>query len=513
MYAKVVSNKPGRPADLSQIDRDIRAGLIYDRERRDSAEVNRKFFDGKFDEFPTRSDNAPGKRNDFRRASRLMRRIIHVLTGNLYKRDPLRTLDAGEEATDFLNRLYKRLGMSSKWAKADQFSLVGDACAFQWSGSTDPDYPVKVTVWPADEFTVWLDPDDPLTPKAVATIDKFDCSRRLRVYTEESIAEYTTDKLEPGQTSGGTAWNAGPVRPTDYVDEKGRGFIPFTFVHAEAPVTDFWTEGLGDFLRQANDHVNFRLDRLGDSIRFIVKPIGVATGVDDDWTAPVDPQPGTFITLAAFVANAGENGAATNPSLAYLTPDLGYIGADWDDLNAFIDHVLECCGIPPGAIRMTGNATSGVALLIEAAPILAWAEARQKPFADFEEAAARMAFRVAACWIRKGNVEPQDWLDAVAVDGGLGLEWASLYIQLPGQERDRADQFELSMGLTSKLRMLMDRYTLTRSQAMARLAQVEKDNADLVAIGVDPGVPDATVDGTEAGGGEEELDPGSAGGI
>src|ERR1700683_4126796 len=92
----------GDTSDFGQIDRDIRSGMIYDQARRDDAWHNRRFFDGHFDEYPTRPENAPGRRDDFRRTSRIMRRIVQALTANLYKRQPTRSMTTGEDATAWL---------------------------------------------------------------------------------------------------------------------------------------------------------------------------------------------------------------------------------------------------------------------------------------------------------------------------------------------------------------------------------------------------------------------------
>jgi hypothetical protein len=476
-------------ADFDQIDRDIRSGMLYDQARRDSAWHNRRFFDGHFAEYPTRPENAPGRRDDFRRTSRIMRRVIHALTANLYKRDPQRSLAAGEAATDWLAGLYRRVGMAPKWAKADQFSLVGDVAAFQFAGDAHDEYPVKVHLWAADQLCVWLDPEDHLAPAAVATIDAFDASRRLRLYTPEWIATYRTGKMGPTQTTGGTAWNFVGKAPTPYVGEDGAGYLPFAFAHAEEPTTDFWTPGLGEFLRQVNDYLNFRLDRLGDSIRFIERPILVVAGVASDWTVPLDLKPGQTLKLPSFVAHVGEEVASSTPTAQYITPPLEYISGDWLDLNNYIDHALETCGIPPGTIRLVGNAASGIAMMIEQAPLLAWAEGRRKPFRRFEDDAARIACKVACSQFRRAGAEPEDWLIASAEEAGLSIEWPSLYVQLPGPERDRADEFELSMGWTDKIRILMERYDLTRDQALDRLRQVQRNNADLVALGLDPAAP------------------------
>lgn len=111
------------------------------------------------------------------------------------------------------------------------------------------------------------------------------------------------------------------------------------------------------------------------------------------------------------------------------------------------------------------------------------------PFGDYESQAAGKAATVAAAHLIVNGRTPPPWLAATAADPGLSLRWPQLFVQLPGPERDRSDEWELSMGLTSKIQLLMARLDLTRDQAVDRLRQIDADNAELLAIGVEPGVP------------------------
>jgi hypothetical protein len=166
---------------------------------------------------------------------------------------------------------------------------------------------------------------------------------------------------------------------------------------------------------------------------------------------------------------------------------------DWDDLNQYIDRVLEDLGIPPGTVRMKGGAdASGVAILVEEGPLLAWAEGRRQPFADYEAEAARKAAQVACAHLLANGRPCPPWLDATAKAPELGLKWPPLYVQMPGAERDRADDWRLANGVASKVQVLQEREDLTRDQALEKLKQVKADNDELAAMGIEPGPPAPT---------------------
>lgn len=476
--------------DYRSLVSEIESGLKNESSRLQDSRDNRRFADGHFEEYPTRVENASGERADYRRTTRLFGRIADVLTQHLYKRPPTRTIANHPQATEWLRRLYRRRAVDAKWAEADRLTVIGDVAALQFAGSDDPASPLLCHLWPADQLVVWTDPDDPTEAEAVATLDFYDASRRLTLWTEETRATFVTPKQGATQTQGGTAWRLVREEPNPYRTADGsEGLLPFAFAHFRFPTTDFWQGGPGNGLRRFNDHVNYRLDSSGDALRFSRFPIGVASGTDPSWTPPTQVKPGMFLRLPGDPGDAAGNGQ-TQANLSYLTPPLGWVESDWMDLNSYIDRCLEDEGIPPGTIRLSNQATSGVQLIVEQAPLLAWAEARRVPFGRYEERAAKTAIAVAASHLRN-NGRPDAMLEAAAADPdfALGMHWAPLYVQLPGPERDRTDEWRLEMGFASKLQLLMEREDLTREQALEQLRQVQADNAELLTLGVEPGKP------------------------
>jgi hypothetical protein len=471
-------------------DDEIRAGLRNETGRLKDARDNRRFADECFEEYPTRVEHSRHSRIDYRRTSSIMKRVIEILTANLYKANPTRQLSASPEASAWLERVYLRNAMLPKWQEVDRLTHVGDVAAFQFAGDEDPDVPVKVHVWGADQLAWWLDPDDQTRPVGVATLDAFDNQRRLTLWTEEERRVYLTSKSQgPTQTAGGTAYQLRQAGLNPYRDEDGRGVLPFSFAHYKFPATDFHQPGPGNALRRLNDYCNFDLDDIGDGKRYNSKPIGIASGVSPTWAPPAQIRPGMFLNLSEERVG-DEMGNGPGGTLSYLEVDTSWIVANWDDLNRYIDHSLECHGVPPGTIRMSADAASGIAIMAEQAPILSRAESRRVPFAFYEQDAARTCLRVAAAHLRASGVDA-GLLEAALDDLALSLRWPPLYVMLPGAERDASDEWRVAMGLASKIGLLMEREDLSREQAIERLRQIAADNAELEQLGLDPLPPGA----------------------
>lgn len=468
---------------LQDIHSEIRAGLENERDRLRDAHDNRRFADGCFEEYPTRPENSPHQRLDYRRTSMIMQRIIDVLTAHLYKASPTRQVDGNPLATEWLERVYRRNAMLPMWQEADRLSHVGDFCAFQFAGDEDPQAPVKVHLWGADQLCVWLDPDDQKRPLAVATLDRVDARRRLTLWSAEEKSIFMTKKVSPNQTAGGTSYELVDQIENPYRKPDGEGVIPFSFVHYKFPATDFYTRGPGNHLRGVNEYCNFDLDDIGDGKRYLSKPIGVAEGVDEGWSPPSAVRPGMFINLDTNTLDSMGN--AVKPSLTYLTADSSWLGANWSDLNSYIDHSLEMAGVPPGTIRLSASASSGIQIVAEQLPLLALAEKRRTPFAFYESEAARIAILVGASH-RRNNAATDLTLEAASHDFSLSLGWPNLFVPLPGPERNNDFDWLLEHGLTDKVEILMTREGITEDQAYERLQKVAERNKKLEAMGIEP---------------------------
>ena len=119
---------------------------------------------------------------------------------------------------------------------------------------------------------------------------------------------------------------------------------------------------------------------------------------------------------------------------------------------------------------------SGVAIVSEQIPIILWALSRQRPFSHYEDRLAKLVLKVGAAHLADNGVSAGE-LEAAAADPGLVLNWPEMYPDLPGPERDQADQWLLENNLASRTQILMRRERLTHDEAEARLEQIAEDQA------------------------------------
>jgi hypothetical protein len=384
-------------------------------------------------------------------------------------------------------------------------TLIGGFAGFQFSGSEDPAKPVKIACWGPDQLAYWTDPNDSTRVDAVATLDFRDNRRHLRLWTKDQIVDFDTTKGLTHPGFGSASFERSTRRANPYRDSDGQGILPFSFSHWEFPVGEFTTNSPGLNLRDLNQGVNDRLDNLGDSIYFNCKPIGLAEGVADGWIPPVELRPGDFIKLPSEQDIGGNGPQAT---LKYLMPDLRYVAADWEDMNAFLDHTLEMYGVPPSLIRMVqSGAKSGLAIQSEQLPILGFVEGRRADWGCYEEEAAKTAVAIGAAHLRNVGLDSDAGrLAAILDDWAFSLRWPSLFIQLPGPERDAADDWRLNHSLVSLVGLLQERQDLTESEAFEALAKVAEQNARLKSLGINP-TPGGNPFGSMGGGGAD-LEPG-----
>lgn len=459
-------------------------GLKGQHARLESARANLDFFDGNFENAPVRAKgNTAYDSSRYPRHSLIMRRIISVLTMNLYAEGPIRKLvppegeDDGpyESATKWLNDCYARNDVDACWQEADKLSMISEVAAFQVSAWPDQEWPVHIDLLDASQFCVWMNRDMPLVPELVAVLDVMDDRRRLRLYSDESIRVYMTkDQVDSSQVSAPLDQNY------RYEEERKNpyGIIPFSFVHFSKPVRKFWTGSPGNGLRQVNDSINFKMTETFDSIRYNLRPIVKLKNVRPDWKPPAPIMPGDVWHMATASDSSREKGDEADAG--YLQADPSFVEADWQDTQSYIDHTLEMHGVPPSIIRMTQESVrSGVAIVAEQLPVIAWAKSRQKPFEKYEDALAKLVLKIGARHLGSREVEEYqataEDLERVSSRPGLVLKWPNMYPRIPGEDQDRADEFRLEKRLVSKTMLLMERECLTREEAEERLEEIAED--------------------------------------
>ena len=472
--------------DVNAIHQEILAGLPNSRERRDRALRNHEFACGDFSRYPSRAvDASDGRR--YERTSLFMARVVGALSSLLYREGPRRAVVDQPDVTEWLNAIYRSNNVDALLQQADRSTFVADVALIQVEPSADPDCPIKLRLWDAAWVDVWVDPDEPCRMAAVATIDTYDQRRRLRLWTEEEVREYTTRKYdETTRTAGATAYTLQSATP------HGLGCLPFASIHYDVPTYQFWSPGPGDVLAETNDWINKRLTDMFDSVRANLDPVMILKHVESGWAMP-KAKPGTVINPPARMTAAGE--AMGEPGAEYIQADPSFVAAGWDDMTYAIDHCLEMAGVAPSEVRMVQDATrSGAAIVAEQIPAVSRAKARQRKAAAEEDRLAEVVLRVGSAHLGSPanvvvtqsqpegeasetplpvRVSPAQLL-AAAEDLRLVLHWPDLWPRIPGTESDQADQWMLDNGLVSRTQLAMARYHLTEEEATAYLETVAK---------------------------------------
>jgi hypothetical protein len=461
-------------SQIQDIHSEILAGLNNESRIEDALE-NANFFRGQFpgDNDDVRRSSANWQGTRYRRDSRIMEWLCNTLASDLYKRGPTRTLADKPEASAWLASIYEAGGTDALLQAADCWATVGQVAAVQAIATEDPSRPVRHVLWPAHQFHAWDSLDEPLTAAAVAVIDRWDCRKRLRLWTPDQVLTYVTEKGDT--TSGGRCYKLAKQEDNPF------GIIPFAFFHYNFPSVEFWSGGPGDAFRQLNDYINFALTDVGDSLRYCAKPIVKLKNVRVGWKPKTPVEPGDMWNLAAArdADDAGEPADAE-----YMVCDLGFVQAHWEDIQGYLDHSMQCADVPPAAFRLQQDAArSGLSIVAERLPLVQRAEGRQRPFGFYERDLARVTCIVGASHLGRNAEILKDggmrvsasMLQAAGDDPDLSCRWPSMKPKLTGQAADAEDEFRLKNRMKSRTQILVERDDMTREEAEAYLDQTAKD--------------------------------------
>lgn len=401
------------------------------------------------------------------RSSGLCRQIIEILCEHLYSPGPSRTFDqpAGNE---FLQKVYEDNHFDAMMGRADQLATLNDVSAIQCDADegTFEDKPITLRLWGAQDFHVFTDPDNKLIPKVACTIDRRDETTQYRVWTDTIVRRYETTEA---------SLNAGKV--AIFVDEEKHtyGALPFEFVHYSQPITSFWETGIGQtFLTQAEIATNNRLSRLDESINKHLNPIPFAENCDDNFQMHIEAN--RFVRINSARMRPSQNGGLEDgpqPRVYYLSAQIDVAGA-WDDLCRFLNQVLQALRIPAESVKMEQiGVSSGIALIVEQAPLLTRARARHKPFSLYENCIARMILRCAGGYYKRPE------LVTAAKVGKLTLGWPQPSVPVPTKDNLDLLVEQVKVGVKSLIMVTAEWYGCDREQAFLLLEQVEKDNAEM----------------------------------
>lgn len=459
---------------LDRLIQEVETGLQNEQHRLNDATMGQAFYDYEGKRFMSVFLKDAETPFDYLqrpyRASGLAHEAVDILTDHLYCPGPSRTWTdaAGQE---FLHRVYQDNHVDALMLRADQLSTLNDCAAIQIDAADGNfgQFPLKLRVWGAEEFHAWTDPDDRTCPKAVCTIDRYDLATRFRLWTDDEVLTFETKKAELMQ-GGRTAKLVGR-EPNSY------GCLPFGFVHYEQPVQRFWQAGIGALIVQAEIRINDRMSRIDESINKHLNPIPVAQNVPDNWQMILEAQ--RFLKLSNSKMRVGPTGGyeeGPEPKLYYLQAQIDVAGA-WDDLHRYLSQILEAARLPVSAVRMEQQGvSSGIALVVEQAPLLTRARRRRGPFSIYE---SHLAKTILTC---AGNHYGKPALLRSALTGSLSLGWPQASVPIPTDDRLQLLQGEVASGMKSMLMGMQEWFGVDRNQALEIAKQIEVDNTDLAAI-------------------------------
>lgn len=477
MLSRIFKTDPataGRPAtiDVAAIAEEVAKGLPCGKDRRDRAARNAAFwdYDGEryCDYFRRDAEGAWDQQGRPHRESGFSREVIEVLTDHLYCPGPSRTWsdDAGQT---WLDQVYSDNHVDAVMARADQLAHRSEVAAIQVDAAAgEAEKPITLRLWSAEHFEVWVDPDEPTKAAAVCTIDRYDLQTRYRLWTKDEVRTFVTTKAE-GTTGGRVAEQVEAVANT-------YGVVPFAFIHFDLPIQKFWTSSPGDLLVDTEIRVDDRLSRLDESIHKHLNPVAWVKGMPRGWTPVLEP--GRFLRLAEGGAIPTPGGMTTGQGaeIGHLQATIDVAGA-WTDCLNYVNQVLEAARAPLSAVRMDQQGVaSGISLIVEQAPLLGRARKRRGPFGVYEQALARL---ILLC---SGNHYDRPELTASAKSGRLSLGWPQPSLAIPTPDRLEMITGEVAVGWKSQLQAIGEWYGVPRDQALAIVAQIEADDAELKRI-------------------------------
>ncbi|HMF38295.1 MAG TPA: hypothetical protein VKF17_16750 [Isosphaeraceae bacterium] len=459
--------------DKRWIMKEVESGLRNHRPRLASAIENQAFYDLESDRYQPRREAET--EFDFagrpRRQSGFVQQAVDRLCEHTYNPGPTRTVVGDNLADGLLEQVYETNHIDCVMQHAECQATLNDVCAVQVKCTNDPDKPVDLQLWGGDEFTVFTDPEDPRQAFAVVTIDRYNQRTRYRLWFEDEIRTYLTDQYSADKTAGArVAYAQKDAEKNTY------GCIPFAFLHYRAPVRQFWTPGPGTFLRKAELRINDRLSELDELIMKFGRPVGVFKNVGVTFTPEIGP--GRFMRLnRGGTGYTGEGYAdGGEPSAEYLQAQLA-IESIWVDLEKYIKQVATAVNLPYTALELEySDAPSGISLIIKSAPLLTRARQRRPIYQLAEMCLARKILTSA------GNHYGQAGLVTQAKQLQLLLAWAEPRIPIPGPDRDQSDEWEMQVGIKSRITVCMERYGLTRDQAVDHIKQVTEDEQEVKEI-------------------------------
>ncbi len=406
------------------------------------------------------------------RPSGFLRECIEILCEHVYCPGPSRKWSAAA-GNEFLGRVWSDNHLDALLQEADELATLNDCAAIQIDagGGDFTAKPLTYRLWGREQFHVWTDPNDDCCPLVVCTKDKYNLRTRYRLWDANQVQTFLTKQPTETMSEGRVAYPEGPPEPHEY------GCLPFSFISYKKPVRSFWVSSIGELLHKAEVRIDDRLSRLDESINKHLNPIPIAEGMPADWKPILEPQ--RFIRTPKAGPIIGPTGGyepGDAARLYYLQVSIDSVAA-WDDLLKYMNQCLEAARVPMSAVRMeqTGVA-SGIALVVEQAPLLTRARKRRGMYSVYEQDLACRSLRCA------GNHYGMPALVAAADKGKLVTGWPQPSIPIPTPDRLELLQGEIRGGFKSFIMGVQEWYGVCRDEAVEMIGQVETDNAELASL-------------------------------
>jgi hypothetical protein len=500
------------PAQFDAIHAEILGGLKNERPRLDAARMARNYYEGNVEAYQTayeRELGVHGSAKDYvYRSIPFVRAIVDAKIRRLYMSDPKRTITDQPTATEYLNDVYSKARLTPKLKDSLKYAALGGVAAIQVeiNQSSEESHleelkalrrpAVNFRLWSADEFCVWCSPDEPISPYAVAVLDRYDNQTRCRLWTPEVLVTYTSKKWDGSTNTAGTR-----VFEEISREENWLGLTPFFFQWWTQPTKDFWVWAPGPELVRVNQQADARLTKIADDTMF-TRPITYARNVHENWRPPARIVAGAIEKLTGIIPETIGDAAYDGPSIETTTPDLNYLLSDREELESYLDVQAELHGVPKEQWRNRPNgATSGVAIISEALPVIEFCETQQVLMEDTEKDAGLLTLMVVNAMLG-GNAD----MTAAITNYDLTVQWPPLTKNRPGDEFDKHIQMRAVNGWDSPIQSQMQLTGSTEAEAIEhfeRMAEHKKLLDVLMPPMVDPAMADPMAEQPEN---EDETD-------
>lgn len=437
-----------------------------------------------------------------KRVSFITRQAVNKLTSHLYKPGPRHRTIANDDAVSaWYGRVSQDIDLSALMQQADRLATLHGLCAVGVYPTGCRARPINYHLFPRQDFAFWVNQDDPRVATAACTITNSGPDlTRFRVWTSTHYYTFYKSKTWGYQPGG---WGAARFDPASSGPHP-YGVLPFCFITHELPTTELETRGLGHLLAKINRALNADKSNLALWVHHYARPLGFISGVGPEWRPRfID---GGFVPLV--VRHDSTESAPVIPQANYLESSFD-IAAVSEYIRGEANLALAELGVPLTLATRAeggggaGNAMSGLAIAALDADLITYARGRQPLFAGHETRLAALICKVAASAPGDQGDFAAD-LDRVADDPSLRIGWPEVQIDLPGEHRDRADEWELAHHLTDPIEVLMHRRGLTEREAIEQYRATTRRRGIAQKLDDDPeaaiDVPPADRDEPEASG-------------